>query len=120
MLDMFVNARIARDLSARQFADGPRRSAAHRRAARSPRPALPSAAARCASCAGWPTASSPPRAAPRSPDYSTQRSPSRMRRRVLSRQTPVTISLGLPIMKSTCIPEWLIGSPSSVCGRAGS
>jgi hypothetical protein len=26
MLDMFVNARIARDLSARQFADGPRRS----------------------------------------------------------------------------------------------
>jgi hypothetical protein len=27
MLDMFVNARIARDLSARQFADGPRRSA---------------------------------------------------------------------------------------------
>ena len=27
MLDMFVNARIARDLSARQFANGPRRSA---------------------------------------------------------------------------------------------
>jgi hypothetical protein len=26
MLDMFVNARIARDLSAQQFADGPRRS----------------------------------------------------------------------------------------------
>jgi hypothetical protein len=26
MLDMFVNARIARDLSASQFADGPRRS----------------------------------------------------------------------------------------------
>ena len=25
MLDMFVNARIARDLTARQFADGPRR-----------------------------------------------------------------------------------------------
>jgi hypothetical protein len=27
MLDMFVNARIARDLTARQFANGPRRSA---------------------------------------------------------------------------------------------
>ena len=27
MLDMFVNARIARDLAARQFADGPRRGA---------------------------------------------------------------------------------------------
>jgi hypothetical protein len=27
MLDMFVNARIARDLTARQFAHGPRRSA---------------------------------------------------------------------------------------------
>ena len=26
MLDMFVNARIARDLTARQFAHGPRRS----------------------------------------------------------------------------------------------
>ena len=26
MLDMLVNARIARDLTARQFADGPRRS----------------------------------------------------------------------------------------------
>lgn len=25
MLDLFVNARIARDLAARQFADGPRR-----------------------------------------------------------------------------------------------
>ena len=27
MLDMFVNARIARDLTARQFANGPRRAA---------------------------------------------------------------------------------------------
>ena len=27
MLDLFVNARIARDLTARQFANGPRRSA---------------------------------------------------------------------------------------------
>ena len=27
MLDMFVNARIARDLTARQFANGPRRGA---------------------------------------------------------------------------------------------
>jgi len=27
MLDMFVNARIARDLTAEQFANGPRRSA---------------------------------------------------------------------------------------------
>jgi hypothetical protein len=38
MLDMFVNARIARDLTARQFADGPRRGVrARERVATTPR-----------------------------------------------------------------------------------
>ena len=61
MLDMFaVNARISwRNLSASRFADGPRRSTpvAEPEAAT---PALRSAAAPCASCAGWPTTSTRP------------------------------------------------------------
>ena len=57
MLDMFVNARIARDLTARQFAAGPRRAAraAEPRGGRAPRPRPPRHGARPA----------PPRRPPR-------------------------------------------------------
>ena len=60
MLDMLVNARIARDLTARQFADGPRRSAraAEPEADRAPRSRPPRRRARPA------PAGRPPRARP--------------------------------------------------------
>ena len=75
MLDLAVTSLIARDLSARQFADAPPHRA--RRRPRRSRPAPPSAAAPCASCARSPIASSPPRAAPRSPER--RRAPCRVR-----------------------------------------
>ena len=67
MLDIAVTSRIARDLSAEQFAASPPRATAAPPHPRWRHPAPPCAAAPCASCARSPTASSPPpRYAPQS------------------------------------------------------